>query len=51
MNPYKLIYYKQGVSERAIAANNDKFWHWEGWAWSIKKMATVWLLLNIKHGK
>jgi hypothetical protein len=29
MNPYKLIWYKKGWSEKRIAKNNAKFWLWE----------------------
>lgn len=28
-NPYQLIWYKQGWSDKRIAKNNDKFWDWE----------------------
>lgn len=28
-NPYMLLWYKQGWSEKQIAMNNDKYWAWE----------------------
>jgi len=28
-NPYMLLWYKQGWSEKRIAMNNTKYWQWE----------------------
>jgi len=28
-NPYMLLWYKQGWSEKRIAINNSKYWKWE----------------------
>jgi hypothetical protein len=28
-NPYMLLWYKQGWSEKRIAINNSKYWQWE----------------------
>ena len=28
-NPYQLIWYKEGWSEKKIRKNNTKFWEWE----------------------
>jgi len=28
-NPYELLWYKQGWSEKRTAINNTKYWQWE----------------------
>ena len=28
-NPYELLWYKQGISEKEIRENNTKYWQWE----------------------
>jgi hypothetical protein len=28
-NPYQLIWYKQGWSQKKIKKNNSKYWEWE----------------------